>query len=577
MNRVVLTALLCSMPSLLPAQTDYLNTDRGRPFRIEDALTVERYALELQLSPLRLDRSAYGNRWGFEPSLTYGIAALTQIELGLPFVSARNGDGSVATSLGAVDVSLMRTLRIESQYAPAIALRLGGSFPAGGFGASSPSGTIGAMMTRSFSGPLRLHANYEYTFAAPATPGGGLELSRWTAGIGVDHPVPINSTLIGAEVFAGRPYYDGATRWNAGIGARTQLTPRWNLDAGVGRTLTGMDVGTHFSAGASFAFGLKGMVSSRPATLKQPAEQLYYPARHNWKFRDEYPRADRLFNAFDYGHAILYERLWRDPDAPVSALERDEFAYIVDTLLIAPPRLALAERAVAPLYARLAPEAMEMFDWAHLLHRQVYDILADDRIADSERDARVQRVLAYYLSRRDLAFSMKPKSMTLMQGQPYSLAFRKTYPKFNGLIWAYHWLQMGLYEPLLAFATPAERQTGIQAALDHFRALITDPPTRLPSTMPMSPAIAPRFTARYPQIAAIFDNLHSMHDVISDILANPGVPRDKKRAAILAAAAAYRDDTTEVTSIADWNEMATMMGLREMGGAVPDPKRRDPD
>ena len=307
-------------------------------------------------------------------------------------------------------------------------------------------------------------------------------------------------------------------------------------------------------------------------SLAQPAEQLYLPAAHNWKFRDGYPNADRLFNAFDYGHAILSERLWRDPGAPVTALERDEFTFIADTLLRSPPRLPIAERAIAPLYARLVPEAMEMFDWAHLLHRQVYDILADERIADGERDVRVQAVLAYYLSRRDLAFSMKPKSMNLMQGQPYSLAFRNAYPKFNGLIWAYHWLQMGLYEPLLAGASVTERQRGIDATVARFFELIAQPPRQLPTVMPMSPAIAPRFTTRYPEIAAIFDNLHSMHDVISDILANPSVPRNEKRTFILRAAAAYRDDTTEVTSIADWQSMAAMMGLDEMGGPVPGAK-----
>lgn len=569
MKRLILTALLCSAPSLLPAQTDYINTDRGRPFRIEDAFSVERYAIEFQLSPLRLDRSAYGDRWGFEPSLTYGFAALTQLEIGLPFISLRDGRNALTTQLGGVDVSVLRTLRLESEHAPAIAVRLGGTLPAGSSGGGSPSGTVGAMFTRSFSGPLRLHVNADYTFTAPAVPRAALDVNKWTAGVGIDHVTPLNSTLVGAELFAERPYYDGVTRWNVGIGARTQLTPRWSLDAGLGRTLTGMDVGTHASAGLTFAFGVTSLVSSRAVELSQPAEQLYYPASHNWAFRDRYPNADRLFNAFDYGHAILYERLWRDPGASTAALERGEFTYIADTLLRTPPRLPIAERAVAPLYARLAPEAMEMFDWAHLLHRQVYDILADERIADSERDARVQTVLAYYLSRRDLAFSRKPKSMTLMQGQPYSLAFRRAYPRFNGLIWAYHWLQMGLYEPLLAGTNATERARGIDATVARFFELIAEPPRRLPSVMPMSPAIAPRFTARYPEIAAIFDNLHSMHDVISDILANPAVPRGEKRAMITRAARAYRDDITEVTSMADWHEMAAMMGIDEMGGAVP--------
>ena len=39
-------------------------------------------------------------------------------------------------------------------------------------------------------------------------------------------------------------------------------------------------------------------------------EQFYFADGSNWAFRNTYPAADRLFNAFDYGHAILYERLY---------------------------------------------------------------------------------------------------------------------------------------------------------------------------------------------------------------------------------------------------------------------------
>ncbi|MEO5816773.1 MAG: hypothetical protein ABIT20_15980, partial [Gemmatimonadaceae bacterium] len=44
-------------------------------------------------------------------------------------------------------------------------------------------------------------------------------------------------------------------------------------------------------------------------------EQFYLPGKFNWTFRNTYPAADRLFNAFDYGHAILYERLYNDAHA----------------------------------------------------------------------------------------------------------------------------------------------------------------------------------------------------------------------------------------------------------------------
>jgi hypothetical protein len=181
----------------------------------------------------------------------------------------------------------------------------------------------------------------------------------------------------------------------------------------------------------------------------------------------------------------------------------------------------LVEEAIEPLYARMAPEAKAMFEWAHLLHRQTYDVLADTRLTEAARDAEVARLLRYYRSRPDLAFSARPKTMRLMQEQPYSLAFRRRYPKFNGLIWAYHWLQVGLYEPLVVARSAEERQAGVTAAVARFQQMLADAPRTTPYQMPMTPAVAPRFAARYPEAAIVFDNLHSMHDVISDILANP--------------------------------------------------------
>ncbi|HKG90421.1 MAG TPA: hypothetical protein VKA84_00940 [Gemmatimonadaceae bacterium] len=297
-----------------------------------------------------------------------------------------------------------------------------------------------------------------------------------------------------------------------------------------------------------------------------PYEQFYLPAQHNWAFRNGYAAADRLFNAFDYGHAILYELLYTRPDAPASRLEGREFDFITKRLLVRPPRLPLEERAIEVEYAKLVPEAVEMFEWAHVLHRQLYDVLADERLTPARRDAEVARLLAYYRSRPDLAFSAVPKSMALMQEQPYSLAFRTKYPKFNGLIWAYHWLQVGLYEPLVVAEDRDAKQTGVLAAVARFRQMIEDAPARMPRVMPMTAAVAPEFARRYPEAAIVFDNLHSMHDVVSDILANPSVPRGRKRAEILLAAARYRDDTSFAMTVSEWREMSAMMGIENQGG-----------
>jgi hypothetical protein len=295
-------------------------------------------------------------------------------------------------------------------------------------------------------------------------------------------------------------------------------------------------------------------------------EQSYLQAPHNWVFRRQYAGADRLFNAFDYGHAILYETLWTKPDAPASELEKRRFDYLTRKVLVSPPHVPLEEAAIEVHYARLAPEAKAMFDWAHILHRQLYDVLADERLDQVAKDREVQRLVEYYKTRRDLAFSSKPKSMKLMQEQPYSLAFRQKYPKFNGLIWAYHWMQVGLYEPLMVGRTAEERQAGVRGTVARFWQMLGDPPHTFPYQMPMTAAIAPTFAARYPEAAIIFDNLHSMHDVVSDILANPSVPRGRKRAEILLAARRFRDDTSYVMSQQAWLTMAHHMGVENMGG-----------
>ncbi len=322
--------------------------------------------------------------------------------------------------------------------------------------------------------------------------------------------------------------------------------------------------------GALLASLLAGTALATPATASAQwvttYEQFYLQAPHNWTFRNDYQAADRLFNAFDYGHAILYEKLWTMPNASPDELEVKQYDYLTKRVLVRPPRIPLEEAAIEIKYVQLAPEAKQMFEWAHILHRQLYDVLADERLDQTAKDREVQRLIDYYKTRKDVAFSSKPKSMKLMQEQPYSLAFRKQYPKFNGLIWGYHWLQVGLYEPLMVGKTVDERQAGVRATTARFWQMLQDPPRTFPYQMPMTPAVAPVFAARYQEAAIIFDNLHSMHDVISDILANDSVPRHRKRAEIMLAAERFRDDTSYVMTPQAWLTMAGHMGIENMGG-----------
>src|SRR5512143_2553365 len=146
---------------------------------------------------------------------------------------------------------------------------------------------------------------------------------------------------------------------------------------------------------------------------EQRNEQFYYPGSFNWQFLKRYPEAARLFNAFDYGHAVLYEKLDTRPEDVRVELERRQYDYLTRDLLKRPPRFAVAEEAIEPAYAKLAWRAKMMFDWAHMLHRQIYDIYADPRLSRPSQDSLIERVTDYYLSNHRLAFAAVPKSMAL--------------------------------------------------------------------------------------------------------------------------------------------------------------------
>lgn len=316
------------------------------------------------------------------------------------------------------------------------------------------------------------------------------------------------------------------------------------------------------------------MAATGCGSVARVPEQTYLGSPSNWAFRARYPRSDRLFNAFDYGHAVLYERLLRaDGRAEVArrTIEGREFNFITTQLLVHPPALPLEEHAVGPTYTTLVPELYAIFDWTHMLHRQLYDVLADERLDSAARDNRVALLLRYYASRRDLALSQMPKSMDLMEGAPYSLVFRKQNPKFNGLLWSYHWYQMVLYDALLATNDPAGRHRNVEAATAHFWSLLADPPSKMPTVMPMAAAVSPRFAERYPEAAIIFDNLHSLHDVVADILASPLIAAGDKRPAILRAVRTFQDSTTQIISRDEWRSMAHEMGVDNMGGPAPTP------
>jgi hypothetical protein len=249
--------LAIALPHALPGQTDYYNTDRGRPLTIEDAYPVERRGFEIQAAPLRLERSRGGvYHWTVEPELAYGLLPRTQVEIGAPLSYL---DGAAGTKLGlsAVNLSILHNLNVETRL-PAFGVSAGAALPIGEFGADEPYFAFKGIATRTLAW-ARFHANAEYTIGdAPSASSGALgEVSRWTAGVAVDKTFPLRSLLLGGELVLAQPLDASAdVQLGIGTGVRYQLSPRWAIDGGIGKRLTGDDRAWYVTFGSAYAFGL---------------------------------------------------------------------------------------------------------------------------------------------------------------------------------------------------------------------------------------------------------------------------------------------------------------------------------
>ncbi|CAN5345579.1 hypothetical protein BH20GEM2_BH20GEM2_15820 [soil metagenome] len=271
--------LSASGSTSLAAQTDYYNLDAGRPVLIEDAYPTERYAFELQLAPLRLERESGGvYHWGVEPEIAYGILPRTQVEVGVPVVFRDvGGDGELGVA--GIDLSVLHNLNVETSGLPAFGIAADVLLPVGEFAPARVYPSLKGIVTRTV-GFARFHVNGQVTFGPDADPLRDVqplpaaddiavaapedphleEVSRWLAGVAVDRTLPLKSMLLIADVYARQPIVaDEDVEWNAGAGVRYQLSPRLAIDGGVGRRLTG-DPGWFVTFGTAYAFAIRALM-----------------------------------------------------------------------------------------------------------------------------------------------------------------------------------------------------------------------------------------------------------------------------------------------------------------------------
>ncbi|AHG91426.1 hypothetical protein J421_3889 [Gemmatirosa kalamazoonensis] len=142
------------------AQTEYHDTDAGRPLRIEDATATARYALGVQLPPLRVEHTASGvTRLRAEPKLSYGVLPRTEVELRATLLYVPpSGQAPRRAGVAGIGVSALHALTIETPDHPALALAADVLLPVGSFASPLPVYSGKAMLTRTFRA-ARVHVN----------------------------------------------------------------------------------------------------------------------------------------------------------------------------------------------------------------------------------------------------------------------------------------------------------------------------------------------------------------------------------------------------------------------------------
>lgn len=266
-------------------------------------------------------------------------------------------------------------------------------------------------------------------------------------------------------------------------------------------------------------------------SISAKSSPAWYPLpKEAYKFGALYPKAQQLLFAFDYGHALVYERLLQNHGQIANPKDFEKkILSDVMTILKSPPNVKVDEGDIAPQYVFTFPLMVDAFDWSHLLHQFVLDVLATSKDRGEGMNNRVNELFGKYKSNTPLAITDVCKTMLFMDGHYFSKDFRRQYPSFNLLIWSYHWFQIKLYEALM-LPTRAKRDLAVQKTVDDFWQLISNLPDSADfDMMPETKKEAPTFFKAFPLISASFDNNHMLHDVVSDILTSAKVPSSAMR------------------------------------------------
>ncbi len=273
---------------------------------------------------------------------------------------------------------------------------------------------------------------------------------------------------------------------------------------------------------------------------------------------EEFQKAQSYLFAFDHGHALLYSRLLQIKESKkkyskeqLLALDK-ELVIDIQKLLNRHFATKSFEEDIAPHYSRLFSKTVNVFDWSHYLHQFLYDVMAT-HTEPKQMIERAEAIFTEYKKQYPLyVITDKCLSMTMMddlkfipqidtsdkylktEGVTFSKTFSETFPFMNDLIWTYHWFQMALYDALIA-ESKEMKVTQVKSVVKEFEKKVQNLPRRLNFAigMPVMKSSARKFTyykgsekdpLLFARIAVVFDNLHLLHDILSDLLSAEEVP-----------------------------------------------------
>jgi len=283
-------------------------------------------------------------------------------------------------------------------------------------------------------------------------------------------------------------------------------------------------------------------------------------------FNAEWPDLYARLIGLERAHGVLYGALIQGKG---KLNEADVYRRMTGRLASgAAGRDAEAEKGYASLGARGA----EIIRRTQAFHREVLAIFAG--VNAPEREQALQAAVDRYLSKPNVSLPDTPKDMGILYDHPYTSFVlddfnprrELKYPTLNGFVWASHWFQLAVQEPLDVSADKSERVSGLKVVSERFDRKLSNgtPPDAYPTELPLAPSIAPLLVSASERAAAIIDNLNMMHDVLTDVAVHPKVTN--LRAAMDEVITQFTDRNYRIVDVDDWITMALRHSIFEQGG-----------